>query len=178
MSDQNTAAADLGPLEPLLSDPGVTEIFVDSPERISIVRKGRLEDSDARFDSQEHLIAIVRELVTPLGQRFDESNPLVDVRFADGSRMTAVISPIALEGPAVAFSKYRREQLTIEDLVGFGSLSQEIIAFLRACVAGRMNIVVAGNSNSGKTTVMNVVAAMIGDDERVITVEEAIEIQI
>ena len=177
MSDQNTIVADLGPLEPILSDPDVTEIFVDSPERVSIVRRGRLEDIDARFDSQEHLIAIVRELVTPLGQRFDESNPLVDVRFADGSRMTAVISPIALEGPAVVFSKYRREHLTIEDLVGFGSLSQEIIAFVRACVAGRMNIVVAGNSNSGKTTVMNVVAAMIGDDERVITVEEAIEIR-
>ena len=98
MSDQNTDAADLGPLEPILRDPDVTEIFVDSPERISIVRKGRLEDTDARFDSQEHLIAIVRTLVTPLGQRFDESNPLVDVRFSDGSRMTAVISPSPWKG--------------------------------------------------------------------------------
>jgi pilus assembly protein CpaF len=178
MSDQTTAAADLGPLEPILSDPEVTEIFVDSPERISIVRKGRLEDSDARFDSQEHLIAIIRALVTPLGRRFDESNPLVDVRFSDGSRMAAVISPIALEGPAVVFSKYRKEHLTIEDLVGFGSLSQEIVAFVRACVAGRMNILVAGNSNSGKTTIMNLLAAMIGDDERVITVEEVSEIHI
>ena len=178
MSDQTTAAADLGPLEPILSDPDVTEIFVDSPERISIVRRGRLEDSDARFDSQEHLIAIVRALVTPLGRRFDESNPLVDVRFSDGSRMTAVISPIALEGPAVVFSKYRRGHLTIEDLVGFGSLSQEIVAFVRACVAGRMNIVVAGNANSGKTTVMNLIVAMIGGDERVVTVEEASEIHI
>jgi pilus assembly protein CpaF len=178
MSDQNTVAVELGPLEPLLSDPDVTEIFVDSPERISIVRKGRLEDSDARFDSQEHLIAIVRALVTPLGQRFDESNPLVDVRFSDGSRMSAVISPIALEGPAVVFSKYRKGHLTIEELVGFGSLSHEIVAFVRACVAGRMNIMVAGNSNSGKTTIMNLLAAMIGDDERVITVEEVSEIHI
>ena len=110
MSDQNTAAVDLGPLEAILRDPDVTEIFVDSPERISIVRKGRLEDTDARFDSQDHLIAIVRALVTPLGRRFDESNPLVDVRFSDGSRMSAVISPISLEGPAVVFSKYRRER--------------------------------------------------------------------
>jgi pilus assembly protein CpaF len=177
MSDQNTAV-DLGPLEPILSDPAVTEIFVDSPERISIVRKGRLEDTDARFDSQEHLIAIIRALVTPLGRRFDESNPLVDVRFSDGSRMTAVISPIALEGPAVVFTKYRKGHVTMEDLVGFGSLSEEIVAFVRGCVAGRMNIVVAGNSNSGKTTIINLIAAMIPDGERVITIEETSEIQI
>jgi pilus assembly protein CpaF len=178
MSDQNTDAVDLGPLEPILNDPEVTEIFVDSPERISVVRKGRLEDTDARFDSREQLIEIVRALVMPLGRRFDESNPLVDVRFSDGSHMTAVISPIALEGTAVVISKYRSERLTIEDLVGFGSLSQEIVAFVRACVAGRLNIVIAGNSNSGKTTVMNLFAAMIPGDERVITVEEVSEIHI
>src|SRR5689334_1295338 len=105
MSDQNIAAADLGPLKPILNDPEVTEIVVDSPNRLSIVRNGRLEDTDARFDSQEQLMAIVRALLTPLGQRFDESNPLVHVRFSDGSRMAAVISPIALEAPAVVFSK-------------------------------------------------------------------------
>src|SRR5690349_3908599 len=177
MSDQDSAT-NLGPLEPILNDPDVTEILIDSPERISIVRKGRLEDTDARFDSQEQLIALVRALVAPLGRRFDESSPLVDVRFLDGSRMTAVIPPIALEGPAVVISKYRRGNVAIEDLVGFGSLSQDMVTFLRACVRGRLNIVVAGNSNSGKTTLISLIAAMIGDDERVIIVEEASEIQI
>ncbi|MFL5801862.1 MAG: CpaF family protein [Roseiflexaceae bacterium] len=178
MDTQETFKGDLGPLEPILQDPEVTEILVDGRDQIAVVRRGKLEDIDARFDDAEHLLRVIRAIVAPSGQQVDESHPLVEARLFDGSLLTAVIPPICLNGPALAIRKFRKADMTFDDLIHFGSLSQELVAFLRACVLGRMNILVAGGSASGKTTLINLIAALIPDDERVITVENTSEIQL
>jgi pilus assembly protein CpaF len=176
MSEHDVSAANLGPLLPLLEDPAVSEIFVDSPSRISMVRGGKLEDVGSRFDNEEHLLAVIRAIIAPLGCRFDESNPLLEARLFDGTRVSAVIGPIALDGPALVLSKARQNRLTEEDLLRFGVWDKTLISFLRACVAGRLSIIVAGNSASGKTTLMNLICAMIPAEERIITVEETNEL--
>src|SRR5690349_3152647 len=121
MSDHYVVAPNLGPLEPLLSDPNITEIFVDGPGRVSAVRGGKLEDLDARFDGDQQLVEVIRALAAPLGQRFDESHPLLEARLFDGSRISAVCPPIALDGPALVVSKARRNTLSVDDLLGYGS---------------------------------------------------------
>jgi pilus assembly protein CpaF len=178
MDAQETFGGNLGPLQPLLDDPEVLEILVDGPDQIAVERRGKLEDIDARFDDAEHLLRVIREIVTPLGEVVNESHPLVEARLFDGSRMTAVIRPICLNGPALVIRKFRKTDITFDDLIRFGSLSQEIVAFLRACVLGRMNILVAGGSGSGKTTLINLIAALIPDEERIITIENASELQL
>jgi pilus assembly protein CpaF len=178
MDTPETFSSDLGPLEPILQDPEVTEILVDGPDRIYFERRGKLEDADSRFDDDEHLLRVIRAIVEPLGQPVNESHPLVDVRLFDGSQVTAVIRPISLDGPVLVIRKFRKSELTFDDLVRFGSLSEEIVAFLRVCVRGRMNILVSGGSGSGKTTIMNLIAALIPEDERIITVEKASELQL
>jgi pilus assembly protein CpaF len=176
MSENEISEANLGPLWPLLDDPAVSEIFVDSPSRISIVRNGKLEDVDSRFDDEAHLLAVIRTIIAPLGCRFDESHPLLEARLFDGTRVSAVIGPIALDGAALVLSKARRNRLTEDDLLRFGMWDAAIVSFLRGCVAGRMNIVVAGNNAAGKTTLMNMICAMIPAGERIITVEETNEL--
>jgi pilus assembly protein CpaF len=178
MDKSETISGDLGPLEPILQDPEVTEILVDSPDRIYFVRRGKLEDADGRFDDDEHLLRVIRAIVEPLGQPVNESHPLVDVRLFDGSMVTAVIRPIALDGPALVIRKFRKSELTFDDLVRLGSLSEDIVTFLRMCVRGRLNILVAGGSGAGKTTLMNLIAAQVSEDERIITIEKASELQL
>jgi pilus assembly protein CpaF len=173
-----TFSDDLGPLEPILQDPEVSEILVDGPDRIYIERRGKLEDVDAQFQDAEHLLRVIRTIVEPLGQTVDESHPIVDVRLFDGSLVTAVIRPICLDGPALVIRKFRRSELTFDDLVGYESLSQAMVAFLHGCVVGRANILVTGSVGAGKTTLINLIAALIPEAERIITIERASELQL
>jgi pilus assembly protein CpaF len=177
MSTHNTTN-DLGPLTALLADPEVLEIMVDGPDRIYVERGGKLEDVDARFDDPEHLLRAIQAIVMPLGLRADESHPLIDARLFDGSRMSAVLAPICLNGPALNIRKFVKSQPTFADLVRFGSLSETMVAFLSGCVVGRMNILVSGGTGSGKTTIVNLIAEQIPADERIITIEDASEIHL
>jgi pilus assembly protein CpaF len=168
----------LGPLEPLLQDPLVREIMVDGPSHIYVERKGKLEDAPARFRDEAHLMEIIRRIAEPLGRRVDESHPMVDMRLEDGSRVNVVIPPIALSGPMLTIRKFWKTTLTVEDLIGFGAWTEGMVTFLRAVVAGRANLVISGGTGSGKTTLANLIAQMIADGERIITVEMAAELDL
>ncbi len=168
----------LGPLEELLAHDDISEIMVNGPKQIYIERKGKLIKSDVTFQNDDHVLRIIDRIVAPLGRRIDESSPMVDARLPDGSRVNAVIRPLSLNGPVVTIRKFRKEALTINDLVRFGSLSGEMAEFLAACVKARLNVVVAGGTGSGKTTTLNVLSSFIPDDERIITVENAAELQL
>jgi pilus assembly protein CpaF len=167
-----------GPLEPLLADDTITEIMVNGPKNIFIEQKGMLTRANVSFENDEHVMRIIDRIVAPLGRRIDESSPLVDARLPDGSRVNAVIRPLALCGPTITIRKFSKKPLTVEDLIRFGSMTKEISEFLRACIIGRLNIVVAGGTGSGKTTLLNVLSSFIPNDERIITVENAAELQL
>mgnify|MGYP000992224227 FL=1 len=168
----------LGPLEPLLADGTLTEIMVNGPKNIYVERKGRLERVNVAFESNEHLMRIIERIVAPLGRRIDESSPTVDARLKDGSRVNAVIPPISLVGPVLTIRKFSKKPLTVEDLIRFGSVSEESVEFMRACVVAALNVVVSGGTGTGKTTFLNVLSGFIPDDERIITVENAAELQL
>lgn len=168
----------LGPIEPLLADSDVSEIMINGPKQIYIEKKGKLVRSDVTFSGDSHVMRIIDRIIAPLGRRVDESSPMVDARLKDGSRVNAIIRPLALNGPTVTIRKFRKDQLSINDLVRFGSMSQQMADFLGACVQSRTNIVVAGGTGSGKTTLLNVLSSFIPDDERIITVENAAELQL
>lgn len=168
----------LGPLELLLSDADISEIMVNGPFQIYIERKGKLTLSDVKFLSEEHVLRVIERIVAPLGRRIDESSPMVDARLPDGSRVNAIIRPLSLVGPTVTIRKFKEDTLGIKDLVRFGSLSDDMAEFLQACVVGRLNIVVSGGTGSGKTTLLNVLSNFIPEDERIITVENAAELQL
>jgi pilus assembly protein CpaF len=168
----------LGPIEQLLADDAVSEIMVNGPKQIYIEKKGRLVRTDVTFSNDEHVLRIIDRIVAPLGRRIDESSPMVDARLPDGSRVNAIIRPLALNGPTVTIRKFRKDKLTINDLVRFGSMSNEMAEFLGACVKARTNVVVAGGTGSGKTTLLNVLSNFIPEDERIITVENAAELQL
>jgi pilus assembly protein CpaF len=168
----------LGPLEALLSDPDISEIMVNGPKKIYIERKGRLTLTDVTFLNDSHVLRIIERIVAPLGRRIDESSPMVDARLPDGSRVNAIIRPLSLVGPAVTIRKFREDKLTMSDLVRFGSISEAMGDFLDACVRARLNIVVSGGTGSGKTTLLNILSNFIPDDERIITVENAAELQL
>ncbi len=167
-----------GPLEILLADEAVSEIMVNGPERVFVERKGKLSLTSITFESNEHVMKVIDRIVSPLGRRIDESSPYVDARLPDGSRVNAIIPPLALNGPVLTIRKFEKDPLTIDDLVRFGSMSAETAEFLQACVMGRLNIVVSGGTGSGKTTLLNVLSSFIPDDERIITVENAAELQL
>jgi pilus assembly protein CpaF len=167
-----------GPIEPLLQDPGVTEVMVNGPEQIYIEQKGKLVLTDIKFDNDDHVRRIIDRIVSPLGRHVDESSPLCDARLPDGSRVNIVIPPISLVGPCITIRKFSKTPLTVDDLIRFGSLTPEIAEFLRACVLSRLNIVVSGGTGSGKTTLLNVLSSFIPDDERIVTVEDAAELQL
>ena len=167
-----------GPIEPLLRDDGITEIMVNGPDKIFIERKGKLERVDVSFESEEHLTRIIDRIVSPLGRRIDESSPMVDARLPDGSRVNAIIPPLALNGPTLTIRKFSKIPLTVEDLIGFGTITPEATEFLKACVIARLNGVVSGGTGSGKTTFLNVLSGFIPDDERIVTVENAAELQL
>ena len=171
-------ALGLGPLERFLSDPTVNEIMVVDPNTIYIEQGGRLFQADARFTDDERVRAVIERIVTPLGRRIDESSPLVDARLKDGSRVNAVIRPLALRGSAITIRKFARSPLTLEKLVSFGALTAQMGAFLTQSVIAKKNIVIAGGTGSGKTTLLNVLSGAIPSDERVVTIEDAAELQL
>ena len=168
----------LGPIEPLLKDESISEIMVNGPKSIFIERMGKIRLSKVQFHDEGHLMNIIDRILAPLGRRIDESSPLVDARLADGSRVNIIIPPLSLIGPCVTIRKFSKEPLTIENLVGFGTLSEDMASFLRSCVKARLNIVVSGGTGSGKTTTLNVLSSFIPSDERIVTIEDAAELQL
>ena len=168
----------LGPLEKLLADDTVSEIMVNGAKQVFIERKGKIVLSDVTFYDDEQLLNVIDRIVSPLGRHIDEANPMVDARLADGSRVNAVIPPLSLKGPLLTIRKFSRSPLTVENLITYGSLTMKMAAFLEACVKGRLNIVVSGGTGSGKTTLLNVLSAYIPHDERIVTIEDAAEIQL
>ncbi|HOA20487.1 MAG: CpaF family protein [Tissierellia bacterium] len=168
----------LGPLEALLNDDDITEIMVNGPSQVYVERKGKLELSDVVFKDNTHVMNIINRIVSTVGRRIDESSPMVDARLKDGSRFNAVIPPLSLVGPSMTIRKFSKKPFTASDLIKFGSLSPKMVAFLEACVKGRMNIIVSGGTGSGKTTLLNVLSSSIPNNERIITIEDAAEIQL
>jgi pilus assembly protein CpaF len=167
-----------GPLQLLLEDEAVTEIMVNGAKSIYVERAGRITRAPITFESNEHLNRIIERIVAPLGRRIDESSPYVDARLPDGSRVNAVIPPISLVGPVLTIRKFAKKPITVEQLIQFGSVTQEAIDFLKACVYSRMNIVVSGGTGSGKTTLLNILSGFIPEDERILTIENAAELQL
>jgi pilus assembly protein CpaF len=167
-----------GPLEPLLAEDAVTEIMVNGAKKIYVERKGKLEKVTAVFENDEHVLRIIDRIVSPLGRRIDESSPYVDARLPDGSRVNAIIPPLAVNGPTLTIRKFSKKPLTIQNLLEFGSITEEAVEFLKACVLARLNVVVSGGTGSGKTTLLNILSGFIPDDERIITVENAAELQL
>ncbi len=171
-------ALGLGPLEELLEDPSVTEIMVNRIDQVYVERKGQLTLSNVSFLSNDQLRGIIERIVAPLGRRIDEKVPMGDARLRDGSRVNAIIPPLALRGPAITIRKFSRKLLGIPDLIGFGSMTEQIATFLGAAVHARQNIVISGGTGSGKTTLLNVLSSFIPDDERIVTIEDAAELQL
>ena len=167
-----------GPLEPLLADESITEIMVNGCQKVYIERQGRIERTNLGFESDDHLMRIIDRIVSPLGRRIDESSPYVDARLPDGSRVNAIIPPLALNGPTLTIRKFSKVPLTIDDLMRFGTITPEAIEFLKACVISRLNVIVSGGTGSGKTTLLNILSSFIPNDERIITVENAAELQL
>ncbi|ABU60186.1 CpaF family protein [Roseiflexus castenholzii] len=168
----------LGPLEPLLADDTVSEIMVNGPHQIWIERNGKLQETDARFIDEDHVRRIIDRIISPLGRRCDETTPMVDARLPDGSRVNAIIPPLAINGSTITIRKFSRIPLTATDLITRGTASPELMELLRACVLGRLNCIVAGGTGTGKTTMLNVLSSFIPDDERIITIENAAELQL
>ncbi len=168
----------LGPLEPLLEDNEVTEIMVNNAYQVFVERKGKLELSKAKFRDDAHVLQVINRIVSTVGRRIDESSPMVDARLSDGSRFNAIIPPLALNGPTMTIRKFSKRPFTVSDLVRFTSVSPRMMSFLDACVKGKLNIIVSGGTGSGKTTLLNVLSGYIPNDERIVTIEDAAEIQL
>jgi pilus assembly protein CpaF len=167
-----------GPLQPLLEDETITEIMVNGAKNIYIERKGKVHRVPVTFENNDHVMRIIDRIVAPLGRRIDESSPYVDARLPDGSRVNAVIPPISLVGPILTIRKFSRNPITVEQLIQFGSITPEGIQFLKACVESRLNVVISGGTGSGKTTFLNILSSFIPSDERIITIENAAELQL
>jgi pilus assembly protein CpaF len=168
----------LGPLEPLLAEDSITEIMVNGPKSIYVERQGNLTRVNVTFESNDHVLRVIDRIVSPLGRRVDESHPYEDARLADGSRVNVIIPPLALNGPTITIRKFSKRPLQIDDLINYGSMTAEMAEFLRACVIAKVNIIVSGGTGSGKTTLLNVLSNFIPADERVITLENAAELQL
>jgi pilus assembly protein CpaF len=167
-----------GPLNELLYDDSISEVMVNGPDQVYIERKGQLTLSHVRFESEEQLIQLIREIAAFVGRRIDNDSPMVDCRLPDGSRVNAIIPPLALDGSSLTIRKFSRDPYTVQDLIGFGTLTAEAAGFLEACVKAHFNILVAGGTGSGKTTTLNVLSSFIPDTERVVTIEDAAELQL
>ena len=168
----------LGPLQTLLEDETVTEVMVNGAKNIYIERKGKIHRVPVTFESNDHVMRIIDRIVAPLGRRIDESSPYVDARLADGSRVNAVIPPISLIGPVLTIRKFAKVPISLEQMIQFGTLTPESIQFIKACVEARLNIVISGGTGSGKTTLLNVFSGFIPSDERIVTIENAAELQL
>jgi len=171
-------AVAFGPITPLLNNPEISEIMVNGPKEVYIECKGKIKLTDIRFRDNAHVMHIIEKIVTPLGRRIDESMPMVDARLPDGSRVNAIIPPVTLNGPVITIRKFSKDPLTIEDLIEMGTLTPQIAQFLEFCVKGQLNIIVSGGTGSGKTTTLNILSSFIPGDERIITIEDAAELQL
>jgi pilus assembly protein CpaF len=168
----------LGPLEPLMRDPTVTDIMINGPKVAYVERKGRLERVDVAFNDDRHLIQIIQRIAGRVGRRIDETCPMVDARLVDGSRVNAVIPPLALDGALLSIRRFSAKPLQVEDLIRFNAIAPEMVEFLRACIKARINIVISGGTGSGKTTLLNALSGSIPDEERVATIEDAAELRL
>ncbi|HEV3233551.1 MAG TPA: CpaF family protein [Candidatus Dormibacteraeota bacterium] len=168
----------LGPLEQLLNDPDISEIMINGPRQIYVEQHGKLTLSPITFETNGQLLQVIDRVVSSIGRRVDESSPMVDARLKDGSRVNVIIPPLALNGPTMTIRKFSAEKLDIDDLIRFNSLTREMAQFLRACVRSRLNVLVSGGTGSGKTTTLNVISSFIPEDERIVTVEDAAELQL
>ena len=168
----------LGPLEPLLADPSVSDILVNGPSSVYVERRGRIEPTDVKFDSDQHLLRVIDKIVSRVGRRIDESSPMVDARLPDGSRVNAVIAPLALDGPSLSIRRFAVVPYGMDDLLKFGTLTPEMAALVQGLVKGKVNLLISGGTGSGKTTLLNVISAAIPGEERIITIEDAAELQL
>jgi pilus assembly protein CpaF len=167
-----------GPLEPLLRDDSVTEVMVNNYDRVYVERKGKIELADAAFVDNAHLLRIIDKIVSQVGRRVDEASPMVDARLPDGSRVNAIIPPLSLRGPTVTIRKFSRDPYTMDDLISFGTTTPEAAQFLSACVRGKLNMLISGGTGTGKTTTLNALSAFVPNDERIVTIEDAAELQL
>jgi pilus assembly protein CpaF len=167
-----------GPLEPFLRDPTVTEVMVNGYDQVYVERNGTIEETDASFLDDAHLLRIIDRIVSQVGRRIDESSPMVDARLPDGSRVNAIIPPLALRGPSLTIRKFSQDALTLEDLVGLGTMSVQTADFLSECVRGKLNVLISGGTGTGKTTLLNAVSQFIPGGERIVTVEDAAELRL
>jgi pilus assembly protein CpaF len=168
----------LGPLEPLLRDESITEVMVNGPRQVYIERAGKLELTNISFQNDEHVMRIIDRIISPIGRRVDESSPMVDARLTDGSRVNAIIPPLSLVGPVITIRKFAASPFTVDDLIRFTTATPEMFDFLKACVEARLNVFVSGGTGSGKTTTLNVLSSFIPNDERIVTIEDAAELQL
>lgn len=167
-----------GPIQPLLDDPDVSEVMVNGPKKVFIEKNGRLTKSAVTFDDDDHILRVIDRIILPLGRRVDPDSPTVDARLPDGSRVNAVIRPVSIDGPSITIRKFKKDKLSIEQLINFGSLTAQMAEFIRACVLAHLNIVISGGTGSGKTTLLNVLSSYIQEEERIITIEDAAELQL
>ena len=167
-----------GPIEPLLRDDSVTEVMINGPDKVFVERGGKLEHTSVRFVDDSHVMRIIDKIVSQVGRRVDEASPMVDARLPDGSRVNAIIPPLALRGPTVTIRKFSRDPYTVNDLITFGTLTARSAQFIAACVKGKLNILISGGTGTGKTTTLNAMSAFIPGDERIVTIEDAAELQL
>jgi len=167
-----------GPIQPLLDDPDVSEVMVNGPKNVYVEKKGHLIKTGVTFENNQEVQRVIDRIILPLGRRVDAESPTVDARLPDGSRVNAVIPPVAIDGASITIRKFRKDKLSIQQLIEFGSMTQPMSEFLRACVVSRLNIVISGGTGSGKTTLLNVLSSMIPEDERIVTIEDAAELQL
>jgi pilus assembly protein CpaF len=167
-----------GPIQPLLDDPEITEVMVNGPKSVYVEKKGQLTKTSVAFDDDNHVLHIIDRIILPLGRRIDSDSPTVDARLPDGSRVNAVIPPVAIDGPAITIRKFSKEKLGIGDLIDFGSITEKMGEFLRACVLAHLNIIISGGTGSGKTTLLNILSSFIPEKERIVTIEDAAELQL
>jgi len=167
-----------GPIQPLLEDPDVSEVMVNGPKKVFVEKNGKLLKSPVTFDDDDHVLRIIDRIILPLGRRVDADSPTVDARLPDGSRVNAVIRPVSIDGPSITIRKFKKDKLSIQQLVEFGSLTPNMGEFIRACVLAHLNIVISGGTGSGKTTLLNVLSSFIQEEERIVTIEDAAELQL
>ena len=167
-----------GPIQPLLNDPDVDEVMVNGPKKVYVEKKGKLIKTAVTFENDEQVLRIIDRIILPLGRRVDADSPTVDARLPDGSRVNAIVRPVAIDGPSITIRKFRKDKLSMQQLVEFGSITAPMSEFLRACVISRLNIIISGGTGSGKTTLLNVLSSLIPETERIVTIEDAAELQL
>ena len=167
-----------GPIQPLLNDPDISEVMVNGPKSVYIEKKGRLSLTDITFEDDAHIMRVIERIISPLGRHVEEDSPMVDARLPDGSRVNAIIPPVAIDGPSITIRKFGKDKLAMSQLIEFGSITEAMAEFLRACVVSRLNILISGGTGSGKTTLLNVLSGYIPKNERIVTVEDAAELRL